>query len=281
MRLFKMHGIGNDYVYADCMFDSIKNPSKFAIEVSDRHFGVGGDGLIMICASDKADCRMRMFNQDGSEGKMCGNGIRCVGKYMYDNNYVQSPHVTIETGSGIRELDLVIDDGVCTGATVDMGIPEIEEKTLTVNGREMHAVCVDVGNPHCILFVDDAENTDPAVLGPIIEKMPEFPDRTNVEFVTVINKHNMRMRVWERGSGITLACGTGASASAAAAAYLGKCYRSVLVCLDGGYLHIRWDKTTNHLFMTGAATFVFEVVNYDHFGLGERRSSKLWRKAGR
>lgn len=268
MRLLKMHGIGNDYIYADCMKKTIKDPAALAIRISDRHFGVGGDGLIMICPSKIADCRMRMFNQDGSEGAMCGNGIRCVGKYMYDNGYVKEPHVTVETKSGLRTLELMVENGICVAATVDMGEPVIEEKTLNVAGTEMQAVCVNVGNPHCIFFVDDADATDPAVLGPIVEKMPEFPDRTNVEFVTLTGKNKLRMRVWERGSGITFACGTGATASAAAAIFKEMCSRKVTVKLDGGELIIKWDAKTNHLFMTGSATYVFDIKNYDIAGTG-------------
>ena len=274
MRLFKMHGIGNDYVYADCMNETVGDPGALAVRISDRHFGVGGDGLIMICPSKIADCRMRMYNQDGSEGGMCGNGIRCVGKFMYDSGYVTKPHLTVETKSGLRELDLVVEDGICTGATVDMGRPVIEEKELTVRAGKMKAVCVDVGNPRCIFFVDDADGTDPAVLGPVVENLAEFPDRTNVEFVTVYDKNNMRMRVWERGSGITLACGTGATASAAAAAYLGLCERNVNVKLDGGTLNIRWDTETDHLFMTGSATYVFDIKNYDISGCANIQSAK-------
>ena len=274
MRLLKMHGLGNDYVYADCMNETIDEPEKLAVRISDRHFGVGGDGLIMICPSEIADCRMRMFNQDGSEGMMCGNGIRCVGKFMFDNGYVTEPHVTVETKSGLRELELTVEDGVCIAATVDMGTPKIEEKELNVCGEIVRTVCVNVGNPHCILFVDDAENTDPAVLGPVIEKMDEFPDRTNVEFVSVTGVNTLRMRVWERGSGITFACGTGATASAAAAAFSGLTGRDVNVVLDGGVLNIRWDENTDHLFMTGSATYVFDIENYDLGGTDKNASAR-------
>ena len=281
MRLLKMHGIGNDYVYADCMRESIADPAALAVRISDRHFGVGGDGLILICPSDKADCAMRMFNNDGSEGRMCGNGIRCVGKYMFDNGYVKKPYVTVETLSGIKRLDLTVENGVCTGARVDMGIPRFTAAEIPVllpgvaydsdagsvwfqaGGREYDASLVNVGNPHCILFVDDADSIDPARIGPEIERLPIFPERTNVEFVTVKDRGSLRMRVWERGTGITMACGTGATASAIAAIRRGFCDCRVHVALDGGELVIEWNGEGSHAFMTGSATYVFDVEGYD------------------
>ncbi len=273
MRLLKMNGIGNDYIYADCMKPEseaqIPDPAALAVKISDRHFGVGGDGLIMICPSDNADCFMRMYNNDGSEGRMCGNGIRCVAKYMYDNGYIDGTSVSIETLSGIKQIELVIDpeSGICTAATVDMGTAEIEEKQVRLkDGTFVRAVCVDVGNPHCIIFVDDADNIDPSDEGPGIEKDPMFPNRTNVEFVTVTAPDNIRMRVWERGTGITMACGTGATATGAAAMYLGLTGDTVTVKLDGGDLIIRRDAATGNMFMTGTATYVFDIENYDISG---------------
>lgn len=263
MRLFKMHGIGNDYVYADCMKETLRDPEKLAVRISDRHFGVGGDGLILICPSDSADCFMKMYNNDGSEGKMCGNGIRCVAKFMYDNGYVTEPSVDVETLSGIKHINLTVKDGKCESATVDMGVPEIKKAAVKAGRKKYDAVLVDVGNPHCVLFVDDADGTDPSVLGPVIENLPIFPDKTNVEFVTVLSPGRIRMRVWERGTGITLACGTGATASAAAAIFCGYCNNTVRVRLDGGELTIKQNKRNGHLYMTGTATYVFDIVNYD------------------
>ena len=280
MRLVKMHGIGNDYIYADCMRESIADPAELAVRISDRHFGVGGDGLIMICPSGIADAKMRMFNNDGSEGSMCGNGIRCVGKYLYDNRYVKSSRVSIETLSGIKQLDLITSGGVCTGARVDMGTPSFsageipallpgipaEEDPGTVRftaaGREYEASLVNIGNPHCAIFVDDADGTDPADAGPLIERLPIFPERVNVEFVTVKDRGSMRMRVWERGSGITMACGTGATASAVAAIRRGLCDSPVRVGLDGGELVIEWAGEGGHAFMSGSATYVFDIEGY-------------------
>ena len=278
MRLLKMHGIGNDYVYADCMHETISEPEKFAVRISDRHFGVGGDGLIMICPSDVADCRMQMYNNDGSEGRMCGNGIRCVGKFMHDSGYISGDSLTVETKSGIKALKLLIDpeSGSCTGATVDMGVPTFtparipmvwpEADTLNVKvsskGKTYDAVCVNVGNPHCVIFVDNADMIDPSACGPEIERSPMFPEGVNVEFVTVLDRRHLRMRVWERGTGITMACGTGSVASACAAVLKGFTDSEVTVRLDGGDLLIRYDKDTGRAYMTGAATYVFDVVNY-------------------
>ncbi len=286
MRLIKMHGIGHDYVYADCMRESIAEPAELAVRISDRHFGVGGDGLIMICPSDRADCAMRMFNNDGSEGSMCGNGIRCVGKYMFDNGYVTRPFVTVETRSGVKRLELTVEDGICTGARVDMGVPRFlagdipallpgvpadadpGTVVLSAGGREYEASLVSVGNPHCVIFVDDADAADPAVAGPVIERLPAFPERINVEFVTVRDRGSMRMRVWERGTGITMACGTGATASAVAAVRRGLCDGRVRVALDGGELVIDWAGEGHSAFMTGGATYVFDVAGYDTEGSG-------------
>ncbi|MBO5076382.1 MAG: diaminopimelate epimerase [Clostridia bacterium] len=289
MRLLKMHGIGNDYVYADCMRERIDDPAALAVRIADRHFGVGGDGLIMICPSDNADCAMIMYNNDGSEGRMCGNGIRCVGKYIYDNGYVERPHVAIETKSGIKQLELTVENGICTGARVDMGVPRLTAAEIpallapadadtgsvkiAAGGRTFNASLVNVGNPHCILFVKDADNTDPARLGPQIEKLPVFPERINVEFVTVKDRGHMRMRVRERGTGITMACGTGATASAIAAIRRGLCDKRVKVTLDGGELVIDWAGEGQHAYMTGPATYVFDIDGYDINGSGAKIAS--------
>lgn len=274
LKFTKMHGIGNDYIYFDAIRQSIDNPGQLAVKLSDRRFGVGGDGVILICPSDVADAKMRMFNEDGSEGKMCGNGIRCVGKFIYDNGYVPKDKttVTIETLSGVKTLDLTVENGKVISAKVDMGAailspPEIPvvfdgermiDEPIEVGGREYRITAVSMGNPHCVTFVGDPDGIEIEKLGPLFERHPIFPDRVNTEFVQVIDDHTLKMRVWERGSGETLACGTGACATVVAACENGYCRKGedITVHLRGGDLIIRYTDET--VIMTGTATTVFE-----------------------
>lgn len=272
MKFTKMHGAGNDYVYVNCFAETLPEPPEtLAIKIADRHFGVGGDGLILIEPSQLGDARMRMFNADGSESEMCGNGIRCVAKLVYDHGICRNQSLRIETGAGVLELELHIAEGKVATVTVDMGEPQLEPSRVPTTlaaepviklarhfgGVELEVTCVSMGNPHCVAFVPQA--TDALVLGvgPQIEKDSHFPRRTNVEFVEVISRTELRQRTWERGSGETLACGTGASAVCVAGVLNGVSEREVLIHLLGGDLHLRWDEATNHLFMTGGATEVF------------------------
>lgn len=257
MKFYKMHGIGNDYIYFDCMKDQLKNPEKLAVKLSDRHFSIGGDGIILLCHSDIADCKMRMFNADGSEGKMCGNGIRCVGKLAHDLGYVKGDSCTVETLSGVKTLNFDISpDGSVAAARVDMGeailegekIPSafrgdrVVEAPLTVDGRNYEVTLVSMGNPHCVVFTDP-DNLNLEEIGPSFEHHPSFPERINTEFVSLIGKNHLKMRVWERGSGETLACGTGACASAVAACLCGLCEegKPITVTLLGGDLKITYS----------------------------------------
>lgn len=262
MKLVKMHGIGNDYVFADCINEAIEDPAALSIKISDRHFGVGSDGLILICPSEKAEYEMRVYNADGSYAQMCGNGIRCVGKYLFDNGYVVSDSVDIESGGKVKHLKLIIEDGVCVGAKVDMGKPEVAEGKCicTAAGKCHELTCVSVGNPHAVEFVDDTDAVEIEKTGPAIEKHELFPDRTNVEFVEIIDRHTVKMRVWERGSGETFACGTGAVASAVAAIVNGLCDPGeITVHLKGGDLRITWDGKSGNAFKEGSASYVFEI----------------------
>ncbi len=266
-----MHGIGNDYIYFDCMTEPLENIKELAVRLSDRHFSIGGDGVILLCPSNVADCRMRMFNADGSEGKMCGNGVRCVGKLAHDLGYVKGDVCRIETLSGIKTLNFKFDkNGKVASAKVDMGAAILNGKEIpsTVEGEKVVAypaefggvkyevTLVSMGNPHCVVFADP-DNLDLEKIGPTFENSPLFPERVNTEFVKVVGKNELKMRVWERGSGETLACGTGACASAVAACLNGLCDRNeeITVHLLGGDLKILYtDKT---VYMTGGATLVF------------------------
>ncbi|MFR1517226.1 MAG: diaminopimelate epimerase [Clostridia bacterium] len=268
MKLVKMHGIGNDYVYADCINEVLEDPAGLSVRIADRHFGVGSDGLILICPSDKADYEMRVYNADGSYAQMCGNGIRCVGKYLYDNGYLRKDTVDIESGGSVKHLQLLIENGVCIGARVDMGrpaIPGIAGKSdphaiLQAGGREHVLTLVSMGNPHAVEFVEDTEAVEIETIGPRIEHDPIFPDRTNVEFVQCLDAHTIRMRVWERGSAETYACGTGAVASAVASILNGYCEAGdITVHLKGGDLRITWDGKDGHAYMAGPASYVFEI----------------------
>lgn len=271
MKFTKMHGCGNDYVYVNCFEEKIENPSETARLVSDRHFGIGSDGLILICPSDKADFRMAMYNLDGSEGKMCGNGVRCIAKYVYDHHLTDKTQISLETLGGIKYLDLNIKDGKVETVTVDMGAPILTPSEIPVNipkeqavdepvdidGKEWRITCVSMGNPHAVVFVDDTASLKLEQIGPLFEKHPLFPEQVNTEFVHVIDRHTVDMRVWERGSGETLACGTGACATAMACILTGQTDNEVLVHLVGGDLLIEYDAEKNTVFMTGPATEVF------------------------
>ena len=271
MKFTKMHGCGNDYVYVNCFEEKIENPSETARLVSDRHFGIGSDGLILICPSDKADFRMAMYNLDGSEGKMCGNGVRCIAKYVYDHHLTDKTQISLETLGGIKYLDLNIKDGKVETVTVDMGAPILTPSEIPVNipkeqavdepmeidGKEWRITCVSMGNPHAVVFVDDTDSLKLEQIGPLFEKHPLFPEQVNTEFVHVIDRHTVDMRVWERGSGETLACGTGACATAMACILTGQTDNEVLVHLVGGDLLIQYDAEKNTVFMTGPATEVF------------------------
>lgn len=271
MKFTKMHGCGNDYVYVNCFEEKIENPSETARLVSDRHFGIGSDGLILICPSDKADFRMAMYNLDGSEGKMCGNGVRCIAKYVYDHHLTDKTQISLETLGGIKYLDLNIKDGKVETVTVDMGAPILTPSEIPVNipknravdepveidGKEWHITCISMGNPHAVVFVDDTASLKLEQIGPLFEKHPLFPEQVNTEFVHVIDRHTVDMRVWERGSGETLACGTGACATAMACILTGQTDNEVLVHLVGGDLLIQYDAEKNTVFMTGPAAEVF------------------------
>ena len=254
-----MQGLGNDYLY---FYGALEDPSALSVRLSDRHFGIGSDGIITIEPSDKADFRMRIFNADGSEAKMCGNGIRCVGKYVYDKGYTDRKNLKIETLSGIKTLDLMTDcKGYVRSVSVDMGTVTVKRPvTLSVNGAEVTLTPVSVGNPHAVIFVDDAGGAPLYTLGPAIEKHEYFPDGVNVEFVSKTGINSLRMRVWERGSGVTMACGTGACAASAAAVSAGICEKNVpiTVTLDGGDLSVI-IKEDRKAIMTGPARTVCEI----------------------
>ena len=260
MKFTKMQGAGNDYVYVNCFEEKVEDPAETAVLVSDRHFGIGSDGLILICSSDRADCRMRMFNADGSEGEMCGNAIRCVGKYVYDHGICQKTELTVETLGGDKDLTLNIKDGKVFEVTVDMGEPkltsELPEK-IHVNGEEREFVGISMGNPHAVYFTEGIDGLDLAKIGPAYENHERFPNRVNSEFIELVSRDHIRMRVWERGSGETWACGTGASASAVASILMGYTDPTVKVSLRGGDLTIHWNRETNHVYMTGPAVEVF------------------------
>lgn len=275
LKFTKMHGIGNDYVYINAIDQKIDDPNALAKKLSDRRFSIGGDGVILICPSDVADAKMRMFNADGSEGKMCGNGVRCVGKYVYDNLIEDNSRdtIAIETLSGIKTMKITAVDGKAELLQVDMGKAELKTenipavfdgcetvvaKPLLVNGKEHLVTCVSMGNPHCVTFVDDVDSLELQKIGPHFEKHTAFPEQVNTEFVKVIDDHTLQMRVWERGSGETWACGTGACATAVAAVENGYCKKGedITVHLRGGDLIINY--TDERVLMTGPATKVFD-----------------------
>jgi diaminopimelate epimerase len=266
----KMQGAGNDYVYIDCFSQPVPHdPVGLSRAVSDRHFGIGSDGLILICPSDKADARMRMFNADGSEAEMCGNGVRCVAKYVYEHGLVRKPVLSVETGRGILKLDLETVGGTVRQVRVDMGEPILEPACIPIAlvsavnvplelpGHRFPVTCVSMGNPHCIVFVEALTDAWVLGIGPQVEKHAAFPRRTNVEFVQVNRPDDMTIRVWERGSGETLACGTGACAVAVAGVLVGRSQRQVTIHLPGGDLQLSWSANDNHVYMTGPAVEVF------------------------
>lgn len=260
MKFTKMHGLGNDYVYVNGFEERLEHPELVAKAVSDRHFGIGSDGLILIKPSEIADCQMDMYNLDGSRGAMCGNGIRCVGKYVYDHGIVDKTSISVETPSGIKYLELKTENGKVTAVTVDMGEPvqtSALPETILAAGKEYEFIGISMGNPHAVLFMDDIEHLDLEKLGPEFETHERFPDRTNTEFVKVMDRAHIKMRVWERGSGETMACGTGACAAAVASVLAGYAENSVEVELLGGALQINWDREKNTVYMTGPATEVF------------------------
>ena len=268
----KMHGIGNDYVYINTLAETVADPSALAIRVSDRHFGIGSDGLVLIAPSAAADFMMDMYNSDGSRGKMCGNAIRCVAKYVYDRGLTDKTTLTIETLSGIKTLQLQVEDGQVARVTVNMGAPifnpadipvrwdadRMINEPVNVAGQTVRLTAVSMGNPHAVIFMDQVEDLDLARIGPAYEHHPLFPDRVNTEFVQVIDRQTLRMRVWERGSGETMACGTGSCATLAAAVVNGLADRQATVRLNGGDLLIQWDEASQDIYMTGPATFVFD-----------------------
>jgi diaminopimelate epimerase len=267
-----MHGAGNDYIYVNCFDEVVEDPSKAAIVLSDRHFGIGSDGLVLIYPSDKADFRMDMYNSDGSRAEMCGNAIRCVGKYVYENKMTYEKEITIETLAGIKHLWLYIDGEACSSVKVDMGEPQLKtdlipvlwgeqnmiNRPINILHQDYHITCLSMGNPHAVIFLEDVENLDINKIGPLIEHNDIFPRRTNTEFVKIINRKNLRMRVWERGAGETWACGTGACASLVAGVLNNLCDREATLKLNGGELLIKWDETNNRVYMTGPAVKVFD-----------------------
>ena len=273
MRFTKMHGCGNDYVYVNCFTETVEDPAAMARLVSDRHFGIGSDGLILICPSKEADFEMAMYNADGSRAEMCGNGIRCVAKYVYDYGLTDKTDISVDTLAGVKYLKLDVADGRVREVTVNMGAPvlaaadipvdfaksPVVSQPLCVGGRDYAVTCVSMGNPHCVIFMEeDVRGLDLEKLGPQFENHARFPKRINTEFVNVIDETHLRMRVWERGSGETLACGTGTCATVVAAILNGLTKDEVAVELLGGSLRIRWDRAQDLVYMTGPATVVFD-----------------------
>lgn len=268
-----MQGLGNDYVYVNCFREKIADPSRLAVKISDRHFGVGSDGLILINPSDKADFEMEMYNADGSRGEMCGNGIRCVAKYVYDYGLTDQTSISVETLGGIKYLDLTVKDGKAVLVKVNMGKPELSpekipvvsagekvvDEPIDVDGQNYRMTCVSMGNPHAVVYVDcDVRNLPLEEIGPKFENHERFPNRVNTEFVRVLDRRTVEMRVWERGSGETLACGTGACAVAVSCVLNGLTEDEVTVKLLGGDLQIKWDREKDTVFMTGPAEVVFD-----------------------
>ena len=271
LKFTKMNGAGNDYIYINCFEETVKNPEKLAIKVSDRHFGIGSDGLILISPSDKADFKMNIYNADGSEGMMCGNGIRCVSKYVYDNGMTDKDEISVETRSGIKLIKMNVENGKVVSARVNMGEPILEaekiptrfdgknviRQKLTIDEKEYEVTCVSMGNPHCIVYVDDVKDIDLEKIGPKFENNEMFPERINTEFVHVVSDTELDMRVWERGSGETLACGTGSCAVTVASVLCGYCKRNteIKINLLGGTLTDIWTDGGD-VYMTGPAATV-------------------------
>jgi len=272
MRFTKMHGIGNDYIFVNCFEEVVEDPERLALVMSQPHFGVGADGLVLIESSETADFGMRIFNADGSEAEMCGNAARCIGKYVYERGMTRKTGLTLETKSGIRLLELTAEKDKVSRIKVDMGSPELNPRNIAVDlpgeivlrhrlqimGQNWYITCVNMGNPHCVIFVKDPEAIDVATLGPMFENHPLFPRRTNVEFVRVIRRDVLQMRVWERGAGETLACGTGAAAALVAAVLSGLSDRTIQMKLTGGNLELSWNAEDNHVYQSGPAEYVFD-----------------------
>lgn len=271
VRFTKMHGAGNDYIYVDTQRYPIEHPETLAIKWSAPHTGIGSDGLVLIGSSEKGDFSMRIFNADGSEAKMCGNASRCIGKYLYEHGLTHKQEIRLETLSGIKILQLHVKDGSVNSVTVDMGIPADEpvdydgqgakpmkERPIVAGGKQWIGTTISMGNPHLVIFVEDLNEIDIEDAGPKLENHPLFPGRINVEFAQILEDGKIRMRVWERGSGITQACGTGACATAVAACITGRCGTKSDIIMDGGTLTIEWNQETRHVLMTGEATQVFE-----------------------
>lgn len=270
MKFTKMHGCGNDYIYVNCMEHMVENPEEAAVKVSDRHFGIGSDGLILICPSEVADFRMEMYNADGSEGKMCGNGVRCIAKYVYEYGLTDKTAISLETKGGIKYLDLTVEDGRVVLVKVNMGAPILEpqqipvklgrqdciDQSIVADGEEYRITCVSMGNPHAVIFVEDTSVLALDKIGPGLENHEVFPERVNTEFVQVLNRKEVNMRVWERGSGETLACGTGACATAVACVLNGKTEDAITVHLRGGNLSLYYDRENDTVWMTGPAEII-------------------------
>ena len=270
-KFTKMHGAGNDYIYVNCFREQLTDISVLAKTVSDRHFGIGSDGLVLICPSDKADFRMDMYNSDGTRAEMCGNASRCVGKYVYDNGLTDKTRVTLETLAGIKTLEFNVSDGKVESVRVGMGSPVLDPKAIpidspldrfiaqpvTVSGKSYEVTGVSMGNPHAVIFTDDVKGIELETIGPLFENHPMFPKRINTEFARIIDRHSIEMRVWERGAGETLACGTGACATLVAAYLNGFLDNEADLILRGGMLHIEYDTKENKVYMTGPATTVF------------------------
>ncbi len=272
MRFTKMQGIGNDYIYVNCFEERVEQPGALAKAMSKPHFGVGADGLVLIEPSDVADFGMRIFNADGSESEMCGNATRCIAKYVYERGFTEKTEITLETKGGLRTLWLNVKDGQVETVRVDMGSPELNPPLVPVNlpgeavlnyhfrlGGHMYTIsCVSMGNPHCVVFVDEPDLIDLPLIGPLFENHSIFPNRTNTEFMKIVRRDWIRLRVWERGAGETMACGTGASAALVAAVLSGRADRMATVELNGGKLLVEWSPDDNHVYQTGPAAFVFD-----------------------
>ena len=272
MRFTKMHGAGNDYVYVNCFEEQVDDPAALAVAMSRQHYGVGSDGLILICPSNVADFEMKMYNSDGSESEMCGNATRCIAKYVYERGLTDKTDIMLMTGAGLKELKLSVRGGKVESVRVDMGMPVFMPEAIPVNmqgetiineplnagGVTYSVTCVSMGNPHCVVFVRDPYEVDIESIGPMLENHPAFPHRTNVEFVTVKERDDIRMRVWERGSCETLACGTGACAALVASVLTGKAGREACVHLPGGNVQVTWSAEDNHVYQEGGANFVFD-----------------------
>ena len=262
MKFTKMQGLGNDYIYVNCFEETVEDPEAVAKKISDRHFGVGSDGLVLICPDPEADFQMRMFNSDGSESEMCGNATRCIAKYVFDRGMTKKTEVSLKTGAGIKILQIHAENGKTVSVRVDMGEPEISGigEQISANGKVWTFTRVSMGNPHAVIFLDHVDQLNLPEIGPGIELHPAFPNRTNTEFAEILSGDRIRMRVWERGAGETMACGTGACATLVAAAANGLTGRKAVLELNGGPLCIEWDEKTNRVFQEGPAEFVFDGI---------------------